>query len=75
MCGDGKARQKNLLCLATVVTCGDGKVEEHALLRDSLVLCALLLFGFVFSRVHTHTHTHTHRGDGDALEQWWRQLW
>jgi hypothetical protein len=60
-----------MLCLATVGMCADGKVDEHALLRDSLVLCALLLFGVVFSQVHTHTHTR----DGDALEQWRRQLW
>lgn len=55
MCGDDKARQKIMLCLATVVMCAYGKVEEHALHRDYLVLCALLLFGFVFSQVHTHT--------------------
>jgi hypothetical protein len=56
MCGDDKARQKNLLCLATVVMCGDGKVEQHALLRDSLVLCALRTFWFcVLSGSQTHT--------------------
>jgi hypothetical protein len=58
MCGDGKARQKNLPRLATVVMCGDGKVKEHALLRDSLVLCALLLLAFLCSLRFTHTHTH-----------------
>ncbi len=53
----GKARQKNLLCLATVVMCGDGKVEQTCFASWlSGFVCPTTLWFCVLSGSHTHTH-------------------